>query len=873
MTTDLTLMCLDDRRRRRVREEGYNGLDYLEVSQDQRHLSVFFLSSAPQGLLPANFRITGGSGARSVRVVAVDVCRQDDLELDDCTVLTVDRPGDFSTYSLCVVDLDETGHPTDTPYPGFDPRYDCLDFGFKVDCPNGLDCLSPAVCPPEVLAEPEINYLAKDYASLRQLILDRLAVIMPGWQESHVPDLGIALVELLAYTGDYLSYFQDAVATEAYLETARQRISVRRHARLVDYQMHEGCNARAWVCLEVDGFLELDPEDVAFATGLQEVLPLSTSVLAESDLENIPSGQYETFEPLVAQSGQPIKLYPAHNQIRLYTWGDQECCLPRGATSATFYDGPAQSPAPDQPTDQSQSTKVPMPQPTNQRELQLQVGDYVLFEEVTGPRTGNPADADPTHRHVVCITGRRELVDELYHQPLLEITWSAADALPFPLCISAIGEAPTCQVLSDISVARGNLFLVDHGRRILAEDQGCVPLETTQAECECGGRPSDVVNFPGRYRPALQHGPLTYRQPLPAVCPAAGLLTQDPRQALPWIRLISYPDAGCARGDPPALLPADPALVTTWEARRDLLASGDGDHHFVAEVDDQGLAHLRFGDGDLGAVPEAYTRFQATYRVGIGPDGNVGTESISYLVYRRIKPDGIRRVRNPLPAAGGIDPEPVVEVKQFAPSAFRRDLQRAITAGDYAAIVMRDFPLQVQRAAATLRWTGSRYEVQVAVDALGTATARQALLTRIATHLHRYRRVGHDLVVEAASQVPLDVSLEICVLPHYLRGHVKAALLDLFSNRVLPDGRLGFFHPDSLTFGQGIYLSKLVAAAQAVPGVESVTVTRLERLYEATNAWIEQGVLPLGPLEIARLDNDPNRPENGRLTLDLRGGR
>ena len=38
-----------------------------------------------------------------------------------------------------------------------------------------------------------------------------------------MPDLGITLVELLAYVGDHLSYYQDAVATEAYLDTARQR--------------------------------------------------------------------------------------------------------------------------------------------------------------------------------------------------------------------------------------------------------------------------------------------------------------------------------------------------------------------------------------------------------------------------------------------------------------------------------------------------------------------------------------------------------------------------------------------------------------------------------------------------------------------------
>jgi hypothetical protein len=35
----------------------------------------------------------------------------------------------------------------------------------------------------------------------------------------------------------------------------------------------------------------------------------------------------------------------------------------------------------------------------------------------------------------------------------------------------------------------------------------------------------------------------------------------------------------------------------------------------------------------------------------------------------------------------------------------------------------------------------------------------------------------------------------------------------------------------------------------------------------------DNAVLELGPLEIARLDNDPNFPENGRLVLNVRGGR
>jgi hypothetical protein len=69
-------------------------------------------------------------------------------------------------------------------------------------------------------------------------------VTMPGWRERSAADIGIALVELLAYTGDYLSYYQDSVGTEAYLGTSRRRTSVRRHARLVDYALDDGSSAR-----------------------------------------------------------------------------------------------------------------------------------------------------------------------------------------------------------------------------------------------------------------------------------------------------------------------------------------------------------------------------------------------------------------------------------------------------------------------------------------------------------------------------------------------------------------------------------------------------------------------------------------------------
>lgn len=852
-------ICEDDLRRQLVRDHhdaqnqpDLNGIDFVEVSDDQRVLHVYFLGKAPRGISLKNVVISGGRRVTGIEVIDIDVCRMADKDLDDCLMITVNKPGDFSDYTLSFVELDERGRPTARPLHGFDPRFARIVFSFKVGCKNDLDCLPQHICPPALLPQPEISYLAKDYASFRQLMLDRLSLIMPDWRERHVPDIGITLVEVLAYAGDHLSYFQDAMATEAYLDTARQRTSVRRHARLVDYLMHEGCNARAWVFVETHGPVPpLKKDEFAFLTGHNGALPESARMLTLDNLRrlNLPLGWYEVFE---AMGAGEVQLSEAHNEIHFYTWGDFECCLPRGATSATLTDSPEQT-----------------------RKLNLHVDDVLIFEEVISPTTGERADADPAHRHAVRLTSVTTGEDKLTGQPVIEIEWAEEDALPFPLCLSAVGAAPDCETLENVSIARGNIILADHGRTIGrkvvddedAEELGRVPVKETLAECSDTDCVPEVAILPGRYRPRLKNGPLTFSQPLPqkqadAGCPpleisAASLLRQDARLALPQITLTSIAPGAVA--------------MAGWQPRHDLLGSGSEDNHYVAEMDNRARAHLRFGDGELGRAPIPHEHFMARYRVGNGAAGNAGAEAVSHIVLKNPLSGAQLAPRNPMPAVGGAEREPMEEVKLLAPHAFRANLQRAITAEDYATLANRH--PRVQRAAAALRWTGAWHEVVVAVDPRGKTEADQKLLTEVECLLRPFRRIGHELKVVKAEYVPLDIAMTVCVKPGYLRGHIKADLLDLFGNRALPDGRLGFFHPDNLTFGAGILVSKLAATAQSVTGVENVVVTRFQRLNEPPGRELADGILRLGPWEIARLDNDPNFPENGKIEFNLGGGR
>ncbi len=983
------IKCRTEIRRKYVRKMQLNGLDHLNIAENQKKLYVYFLGKLPHGLTEKNARdhvfIEGGQRIRDIRITDIDLVHKDADDLDDFMVVHLDKRGDFSTYTLRLEDLE-----------GIDSQYDHLHFNFLSGCPSDLDCRERAICPPLKHPEPEISYLAKDYSSFRQLILDRLSLIMPKWQERHIPDFAIALVELLAYTGDYLGYYQDAVATEAYLDTSRQRISVRRHVRLVDYLMHEGCNSRAWVCVESEDRTMLDPEDYFLAS--IEASPLASGhFLTEEELIAIPPDRYLVFEPLVKESRE---FYKSHNCIKIYTWCGEVCCLLKGATSATLKDCWAEEEESGQilPSEiQIQQYAIkkhphekqhPPPLCERERCLHLSAGDVLIFEEVLGPGTGNSADADPNHRHAVRLTKVVPRMDDLTCQPIVDIEWAPEDALPFMLCLSSIGQPPECKLLENVSVARGNVVLVDYGRTIGPESLTLPDVDEVLAGCREIGEPNDPLIRQEMFRSHLKSFPVTHAVPFPEPNAASkvqarmlaklldrvlarieelwkkarlgsclseeeiaearcifgaksleevdlwfietskgrdssckkqaralkkllglkdvyldrkrrrvDLLAKRARSgylmgiaeiseieamfgvrfALELKRSADYTSARISTGQDPRMAYPCVSVKETktgvvWTAKRDLLESGLLDRHFVAEMENDGHAVLRFGDGYQGEAPLAGVEMEAVYRIGNGQAGNVGREAISYVVFHVPGKNGIKCVRNPMPAVGGTDPEPLADVKLFAPGALCKDLQRAITTDDYALLVERDFEDRVQRAAAEMRWNGSWYEVHVAVDPRQTTEADDLLLNEVEGRLQRYRRIGHNLAVRPADYVPLDLEMIVCVLDNHDRGRVKADLLDVFSNRTLPDGRLGLFHPDNLTFGMGIRLSDLISAAQKVPGVETVVVTKLERLFEGPEHEIENGILVIGLMEVARLDNDPSFPENGRLALLMRGG-
>lgn len=317
-----------------------------------------------------------------------------------------------------------------------------------------------------------------------------------------------------------------------------------------------------------------------------------------------------------------------------------------------------------------------------------------------------------------------------------------------------------------------------------------------------------------------------------------------------------------------------------WTRVDHLHASRSYDLHYTAEADEEGAVWLRFGDGVNGREVALETpdrpvaEVELDYRVGDPVAGNVGLGTLVEIVRPVTGTDeqvaldalGDVAVTNVLPATGGREPHTLARTKEELPSSLRHGpLQRAVALEDYAAVAM-----EVPGAGrATARAGGGLFNtVMVLVDPEGAEDLEESLRRRVHEHLDGLRMTGREHVVLAAEYIALEVALVLCAQPgfahHLVRDHVLAEL------RPGSPERPGWFHPDRLSFGDAVRLGDLLAFVQGIAGVRSVKATAFRPLGDRTGAAVRDVIL-LGRTKVARLDADPDFPENGSLELRVVG--
>ena len=725
---------------------------------------------------------------------------------------------------------------------------------------------APGPAPPEEPAPSgTTDYRVKDYDRFRQLLLDRMAVQVPEWRERNPSDLGVEIVELLAYAADRLSYYQDAVAGEAYLETARRRVSVRRHARMLDFRLHEGLESRTWLAFET---MASDRDSVVVPAGTQVAnigtpdSPQNTGIVRSADLRR---SQMALQRPLIFHTLEPVEVHAGHSRLRVYCWGTDDWVLRAGSMSAHL-EGEIQS---------------------------LRRGDLLLF-----------AAYDVEHR----LDERRSQVVRLSDDPSLvddpargvattEIFWHPDDALRHDLPVG-LPDRPRVEVY-------GNVAPADHGP---------VTLE----------RLEPVVD--DDYRPSLERRRIAHCQPFDVRRsrdqPAARIAAMDPTHGVPMLRVFLF-EAGDPRveerlvrwltelveaghsGDTldEATTLADHAdasvsanierrlgdanletwrrllrraalasvEVTQWVCRADLLNSGPVSQDFVLEVEPGDRSTLRFGDGHFGRRPPIGAQVLAIYRDGRGADGNVGTNALDHLVLddaeiAKFGRAGLR-VLNPLRSWGGSPPQRAEDARLFAPSAFREQ-RRCVVIEDYVNAARRH--VEVDDAAARWIWAGAGRVARIHVARTDDLSVDQAFRDRLEAWFEPFLLVGRRIEIEPPIHVPVEIGLRVTLEP----GHDVDVFRYLVEHPERDAGRqlAELFGPGRYGFGEDVYLSEVIAAVAAMPGVARVRVDRFRRSGDPdARDRTDAGFLAVDPCEIAHLGRAADSAD-GIFRIDIERG-
>ena len=403
------MMTLHTQRRAALNNsEDLIGIDYAKFVAAQNgapaQLILFFI---PQTLQLVQKQIIQSITKQHIQLTAADAVTRSRWSVDSIIYPQIDDANQVLIINLkddsdISTEVSDQNLLTLINVEGIDTFFNQTNFSTQQSSVSLFDCQNnTALIPTTPESNLDIDYLAKDYLSFQQLMLNRLSLLMPQWSQNSPIDIGQMLVDILSYAADQISYYQDAVGTEAYLNTARRRVSVRRHARLLDYKMHEGCNARVWLQFKVN-------------SGNQISLPQGTQLLSKVEglTGAIKKDSPEYFQALTQsavafETMHAITLHAEQNEMQFYTWGEDEYTLTKGSTTATLIG--------------NKNT--------------LNVGDVLLLEEVLGENTGNIEDANPAHRHVVRLTQVTTGYDALYAQAITTIQWQLADALPFCLPI------------------------------------------------------------------------------------------------------------------------------------------------------------------------------------------------------------------------------------------------------------------------------------------------------------------------------------------------------------------------------------------------------------------------------------------------------
>lgn len=101
------------------------------------------------------------------------------------------------------------------------------------------------------LIRTNLDYTAKDFDSIRARLFNIVPSAFPDWTDTQIANFGNILVEMFAFVGDVMMFYQDNQANESRWTSARLKRSLLSMAKLIGYQTSGASAATALLTLRL----------------------------------------------------------------------------------------------------------------------------------------------------------------------------------------------------------------------------------------------------------------------------------------------------------------------------------------------------------------------------------------------------------------------------------------------------------------------------------------------------------------------------------------------------------------------------------------------------------------------------------------------
>ena len=265
---------------------------------------------------------------------------------------------------------------------------------------------------------------------------------------------------------------------------------------------------------------------------------------------------------------------------------------------------------------------------------------------------------------------------------------------------------------------------------------------------------------------------------------------------------------------------------------------------FTTYTNAQGVTYVVFGDNVSGRIPPVNAQITATYRIGGGASGNVGVNTIKFILTNGVSGLSVLNqfisASDSGAASGGGDFESTDAIRVNAPLSLRT-LERAVSLSDYANLCIKGGAAKAV-AIADVYTSVTVYfapfgDKGVTGDGVTPSNVFNNTVTSLRAYLNNKIPANTTITFQPPSYVNAFIDADITVLPQYKQSLVLSEVTAKLDT---------LFQFDNVIFADRVTVNDVTSAINSVPGVAFVDPTKIVRSDQDITRVVDQKTLAAG---------------------------